>query len=89
MKLGAKHILVEQEFEAKDILKKLEQGESFERLAQDFSKCGSASDGGNLGEFGKGMMVKPFEKAVLDLTIGQTSDIVRTQFGYHIMLRTK
>jgi len=87
--LGAKHILVEKKFEIEDLLKKLDQGESFEKLARDFSTCGSSSDGGDLGEFSKGMMVKPFEKALLDLSVGELSGAVQTQFGYHIILRTK
>lgn len=89
MSMGAKHILVEQKFEAQDILKKLSEGISFEQLAKDFSSCGSASQGGDLGEFSKGMMVAPFEKAVLALKVGETSEPVQTQFGYHIILRTK
>jgi parvulin-like peptidyl-prolyl isomerase len=86
-KISAQHILVEQKFEAEDLLKKLEQGESFEQLAKDFSSCGSAADGGNLGEFGKGMMVKPFEDAAFALEVGQVSAPVQTQFGYHIIKR--
>lgn len=89
MKIGAKHILVEQEYEIKDIIRKLDEGKSFEELAKDFSTCGSATDGGDLGLFGKGMMVKPFEKAVLELEVGQVSSSVQTQFGYHLILRTK
>lgn len=89
MKLGAKHILVDQEFEARDIQKKLAEGDGFEKLAKDFSMCGSASDGGDLGEFSKGMMVKPFEDAVIKLEVGETSDIIKTQFGYHLILRTQ
>jgi peptidyl-prolyl cis-trans isomerase C len=89
MKLGAKHILVEHEYEAKDILKKMSNGEKFEDLAKDFSTCSSANEGGDLGEFSKGMMVKPFEKALLNLEIGSISAVERTQFGYHIILRTK
>jgi peptidyl-prolyl cis-trans isomerase C len=89
MKIGAKHILVEQKFEVEDIQKKLESGVSFEQLAKDFSLCGSAKEGGDLGEFSKGMMVKPFEKAVLELEVGQTSEVVPTQFGFHLILRTK
>jgi peptidyl-prolyl cis-trans isomerase C len=87
MKINAQHILVEQKFEAEDIIKKLEAGESFEKLAQDYSSCGSASQGGNLGEFGKGMMVKPFEEAAFALDIGQVSGPVQTQFGYHVIKR--
>ena len=88
MSMGAKHILVDQEFEAQDLIKKLESGESFEKLATDFSKCPSGKQGGDLGSFGKGMMVKPFEEAVLALEVGQTSTPVKTQFGYHLILRT-
>ena len=86
-KVRAQHILVEQEFEAKDLLKKLNEGAEFENLAKDFSKCGSAAQGGDLGEFGKGMMVKPFEDAAFNLNIGEVSEPVQTQFGYHIIKR--
>ncbi|MBD64682.1 MAG: peptidylprolyl isomerase [Halobacteriovoraceae bacterium] len=88
MQLGAKHILVDQEFEANDLLKKMESGESFEKLAQEYSKCPSGKNGGDLGLFSKGMMVKPFEEAVLDLEVGKTSAPVQTQFGYHLIHRT-
>jgi parvulin-like peptidyl-prolyl isomerase len=87
--IGAKHILVDKNFEAEDILKKLADGVEFEKLAKDFSSCGSASQGGDLGDFSKGMMVKAFEDAVLSLNVGDTSGIVKTQFGHHIILRTK
>lgn len=85
--LRARHILVSHEFEAKDILRKLSQGESFEKLAADFSICSSAKNGGNLGEFPKGRMVPAFEKALLGLKENEISGIVRTQFGYHIIMR--
>lgn len=87
MILKAQHILVSHEYEAKDILKKLERGESFEKLAADFSICPSSRQGGNLGEFPKGRMVPAFEKAVLAISPGELSGIVRTQFGYHIIRR--
>lgn len=87
MKMRAAHILVEHEYEAKDILKKLKEGKKFEDLAKDFSLCGSAVQGGDLGEFSKGMMVPSFEKAVLQLKPNELSGIVRTQFGYHIIKR--
>lgn len=86
-KVTASHILVEQEFEAQDLVKKLEEGTSFEELAKDFSKCPSGKSGGSLGEFGKGMMVAPFEKAAFELTPGQVSGPVKTQFGYHLIKR--
>lgn len=87
MKLRAKHILVTHEYEAKDILKKLDEGKSFEQLAQDFSLCGSSVNGGDLGEFSKGMMVASFEKALLQLQKDEISGVVKTQFGFHIIKR--
>jgi peptidyl-prolyl cis-trans isomerase C len=87
-KIGAKHILVEQEFEVDDILKKLKEGAAFEDLARDFSKCPSGKKGGDLGEFGKGMMVKAFETAAFNLEIGEISGAIRTSFGFHIIKRT-
>lgn len=87
MKLKAKHILVTHEYEAKDLLKKLQDGKTFEELAKDFSLCSSAADGGDLGEFGPGMMVPSFEKALLQLKPNEISGIVKTQFGYHLIKR--
>ena len=89
MKVTAQHILVGQEFEIKDIQKKLSEGLTFEELARDFSTCPSGKDGGNLGEFGKGMMVPSFEKAAFALMPGEVSEPVRTQFGFHLIKRTK
>jgi len=89
MKVTAQHILVAQEFEVKDLQKKLSEGKSFEELAREFSQCPSGKDGGNLGEFGKGMMVPSFEKAAFALMPGEVSEPVRTQFGYHLIKRTK
>ncbi|MBT7609653.1 MAG: peptidylprolyl isomerase [Bacteriovoracaceae bacterium] len=85
--MRASHILVDQEFEANDLLKKLDEGVSFEELAKDFSKCPSGQSGGDLGEFGKGQMVVPFEEACLALEIDQVSLPVKTQFGYHLIKR--
>lgn len=81
------HILVQQEFEAKDIVRKLEEGSPFAELARDFSQCPSGQSGGSLGPFKKGMMVKPFEDAAFALEIGETSPIVKTQFGFHLIHR--
>jgi peptidyl-prolyl cis-trans isomerase C len=86
-KISAQHILVAQKHEADDLLKKLDEGVSFEELAKDFSSCGSATQGGNLGEFGKGMMVAPFEEAAFGLGVGEVSGPVQTQFGFHIIKR--
>jgi peptidyl-prolyl cis-trans isomerase C len=87
--ITASHILVEHEHEAQDILKKLEEGKSFEDLAKQFSKCPSGEEGGSLGSFGKGQMVKPFETAAFGLKVGEVSGPVKTQFGYHIIKRTE
>ncbi len=86
-KISALHILVENSYQCDDLLKKIDDGVSFEKLAQDYSTCNSASEGGSLGEFGKGMMVKPFEDAAFSLKVGQVSRPVRTQFGYHLIKR--
>jgi peptidyl-prolyl cis-trans isomerase C len=87
MKIKARHILVEQEYEAQDILKKLAEGKSFEDLAASFSKCPSGKRGGDLGEFGKGRMVPSFEEAAFALGVDQVSAPIRTQFGYHLIQR--
>lgn len=84
---SAKHILVSHEYEAQDIIKKLNDGESFEDLAQKFSKCPSSQQGGDLGSFTQGRMVPEFEQAVLGLEPGEVSEPVRTAFGYHLILR--
>ncbi len=87
MMYKASHILVRHEYEAKDILKKIQDGKSFEELARDFSQCPSSKNGGMLGEFPAGKMVPAFEKALVALKPGEVSGIVKTQFGHHIILR--
>jgi peptidyl-prolyl cis-trans isomerase C len=87
VKIKAKHILVDQEFEAKDLVKKLGEGVAFEELAKKFSKCPSSAQGGDLGAFGKGQMVPSFETAAFALQPGEVSAPVRTQFGYHLIQR--
>ena len=53
------------------------------------SDCSSASSGGFLGEFGKGVMVKAFEEAAFSLKIGEISEPVETEFGFHLIIREK
>ncbi len=86
-KIRCAHILVEKESLAKEVIEKLNKGESFARLAEQYSIDGSRKRGGDLGFFGKGMMVKEFEKAAFALKKGEVSGPVRTEFGYHIIKR--
>ncbi|MBI5393143.1 peptidylprolyl isomerase [Candidatus Woesearchaeota archaeon] len=71
-----------------DLLKKLAAGEQFEQIAKQYSDDPSANNGGDLGWFGKGDMVLPFEEASLKLNKGEVSPLVKTQFGYHIIRLT-
>lgn len=88
MKVRASHILVKTEAEAKDLLDKINNGADFAELAQEYSMCPSKRDGGDLRFFGKGMMVKPFEDAAFSLEVGQVSEPVETQFGWHLIKLT-
>lgn len=85
--IHCRHILVEQEYEAQDLTKKIAAGEKFEDLARKFSRCPSAKQGGDLGKFGRGRMVESFEEAAFALQPGQVSGPVRTRFGYHLIQR--
>ena len=82
----ASHILVATEEQAKDLKVQLDGGADFAELAKANSTDGSAAGGGDLGWFGPGMMVKPFEDAVTALQPGQISAPVQTQFGWHLIL---
>lgn len=87
--MKASHILVATEIEAKRILDEIKKEKTtFEEAAKSFSNCPSKKEGGNLGEFGKGSMVKPFEDACFKLNVGGMSEPVRTEFGWHIIKRT-
>jgi peptidyl-prolyl cis-trans isomerase C len=86
-RLRASHILVSTLEEAQAIKTLLEGGGDFAQIAKQRSRCPSGQKGGNLGDFAKGGMVKPFEDALLGLEFDQISDPVQTQFGYHIIKR--
>ncbi|EZP78700.1 PpiC-type peptidyl-prolyl cis-trans isomerase [Parageobacillus genomosp. 1] len=85
-KIKASHILVKDEKTAKEVKAKLDKGEDFAKLAKEYSQDpGSAANGGDLGWFGPGKMVKEFEDAAYKLKVGQVSDPVKTDYGYHII----
>lgn len=82
---NASHILVATEAEAQEIRKLLDGGADFTELAKEKSTGPSGANGGGLGWFGLGMMVKPFEDAVINMKAGDISAPVKTQFGWHIL----
>lgn len=87
-KIKCSHILVEKQSQALAILERLKKGEKFAELAKELSlDSGSGKRGGDLGYFGRGKMVKPFESAAFALTVGQVSEPIKTEFGYHIIKR--
>ncbi|MCF7822896.1 MAG: peptidyl-prolyl cis-trans isomerase [Candidatus Marinimicrobia bacterium] len=88
MEWRASHILVKSKSLADDLYQRLQKGGRFEQLAKQYSTCPSRSKGGDLGWFGTGKMVKPFEEAVQKMPRNKPSRPVKTQFGYHIIKKT-
>lgn len=87
--LRASHILVSTEDEAQKVLERLKKGNKFENVAKAVSiDKASAKNGGDLGYFSRGQMVPEFEKAALNLKVGELSDPVKTAFGYHVIKLT-
>ena len=88
MQVRASHILVASLGEAAHLQEQITAGADFGLIAQSYSKCPSGRNGGDLGLFGRGQMVKPFEDVAFGSDVGQTSGPVQTQFGYHLIQRT-
>ncbi len=96
-KIRARHILIRLKPEASkqeresamnllaSIKLEIDSGASFEALAKQKSEDSSAANGGDLGYFERGQMVKPFEKAAFDLTPGEVSGVIETRFGFHLI----
>ena len=81
----ARPILVPTEAECLDLKSKIEAGAEFEGLAKQHSTCPSGKQGGDLGEFGPGQMVKEFDTVVFNEAVGVVHGPVKTQFGYHLL----
>lgn len=98
--IRASHILIKtsegaDEAEMKSALERIEalhvravSGEDFAELAAEYSDCPSSEQGGDLGDFGHGMMVPPFDRAAFALEVGEISNVVQTQYGFHIIKLT-
>jgi peptidyl-prolyl cis-trans isomerase C len=84
-KARARHILVATQEACENLKTKIEGGEDFASLAATHSTCPSGKQGGDLGEFGPGVMVKEFDEVVFKGEIGKVHGPVKTQFGYHLL----
>lgn len=84
-KASARHILVSSEEICQELKEEIEGGADFAELAKEHSQCPSGKDGGNLGVFGPGQMVKEFDEVVFSAEVGKVQGPVKTQFGYHLV----
>ncbi len=86
---SARHILVKTEEECNNLKVEIANGTEFSQLAQQHSLCPSGKQGGDLGEFGRGQMVKEFDTVVFSAPVGEVQGPIKTQFGYHLVEVTK
>jgi peptidyl-prolyl cis-trans isomerase C len=82
---SARHILVDSEEKCKALKTEIENGADFAQVARENSSCPSSRDGGNLGTFGRGQMVREFDEVVFSAPVGVVQGPVKTQFGYHLV----
>jgi len=83
--INASHILIENKEEAEMVKNMILDGADFAETAKEYSICPSKNNGGSLGFFSYGVMVPEFEQAAFKLEVGEISDLIKTQFGYHII----
>ena len=81
----ARHILVASEDKCNELKAAIEGGADFAQVAKENSSCPSSRDGGNLGSFGRGQMVREFDEVVFSAPVGVVQGPVKTQFGYHLV----
>ncbi|GKT12981.1 MAG: peptidyl-prolyl cis-trans isomerase C [Thiomicrorhabdus sp.] len=81
----ARHILVDSEEKCNELKEQINNGTDFADVASEHSNCPSGKSGGDLGQFGPGMMVPEFDKVVFSADIGSVEGPVKTQFGYHLL----
>ena len=82
---SARHILVDTEEKCLQLKEKIQEGEDFAEIARIHSNCPSKAQGGDLGKFGPGMMVKEFDEVVFSANVNSLQGPVKTQFGYHLL----
>jgi len=88
-KASARHILVSSKEDCEGLKAKIEAGADFAQIAKEHSKCPSGTDGGSLGEFSPGQMVKEFDEVVFSAELNKVQGPVKTDFGYHLIEVTK
>lgn len=84
-KATARHILVSSKEQCEELKEKILAGVDFGEIAKEYSTCPSGKQGGNLGEFGPGQMVKEFDEVVFSAEVNKVHGPVQTQFGYHLL----
>lgn len=82
---SARHILVPSQEECQNLKTQIENGSDFGELAKQYSQCPSGKNGGDLGQFSEGQMVKEFNDVVFSEAVGAVHGPVKTQFGYHLI----
>lgn len=82
---SARHILVSDKTQCESLKKEIEGGRDFAEVAREYSSCPSGKQGGELGEFGPGQMVREFDEVVFSADLNKVQGPVQTQFGYHLL----